>query len=76
MSKLFIVSNRLPVSVVKREKSLRFHPSTGGLATGLDSMLSGSIEAKWIGWPGIALEKIDTSDDLCFDRIWYFILSF
>ena len=37
MSRLLIVSNRLPVNVVKKGKSLRFKPSAGGLATGLDT---------------------------------------
>jgi trehalose 6-phosphate synthase/phosphatase len=57
MSRLLIVSNRLPVSVTKRVGELRFQPSVGGLATGLSS-LSGSYQSQWIGWPGIATEKI------------------
>ncbi|MFC1489854.1 bifunctional alpha,alpha-trehalose-phosphate synthase (UDP-forming)/trehalose-phosphatase [Candidatus Latescibacterota bacterium] len=57
MCKLLIVSNRLPVSVKKRGKSLGFHPSPGGLATGV-SALQNSYKLKWIGWPGIAQEKL------------------
>ena len=62
MSRLLIVSNRLPVSVVKKGKSLRFKPSAGGLATGLGSLFQGSVKGKWIGWPGISLEKIDVKE--------------
>jgi len=35
--RLLIVSNRLPVSVSKREGRLRFQASAGGVATGLSS---------------------------------------
>ena len=62
MSRLLIVSNRLPVSVVKKGKSLRFKPSAGGLATGLGSLFQGPVKGKWIGWPGISLEKIDVKE--------------
>ena len=62
MRRLLIVSNRLPVNVVKRGKSLSYQPSAGGLATGLGSLIDESFEARWIGWPGIALEKINTSE--------------
>ncbi len=52
-----MVSNRLPISVVEREKRLHFQPSVGGLVTGLSAFYK-SYRALWIGWPGIALEKI------------------
>ena len=57
MQRLVIVSNRLPVSVEKRKRGLRFEPSIGGLATGLKSFYK-SYNSTWIGWPGINLEKI------------------
>ena len=57
MQRLLIVSNRLPVSVEKRRRGLRFEPSIGGLATGLKSFYK-SYNGTWIGWPGISLEKI------------------
>ncbi len=57
MTRLLIVSNRLPVTVSKREDKLRYVPSAGGLATGLNS-LSKSYESVWIGWPGIAAERV------------------
>lgn len=57
MSRLLIVSNRLPVNMMKREGRLRFQSSVGGVATGLDSFHK-SYQSLWIGWPGITLEKI------------------
>lgn len=52
MSRLIIVSNRLPVTIgVKEGGELIYHPSAGGLATGLNS-LDDSINKIWIGWPG------------------------
>ncbi|KXX68369.1 bifunctional alpha,alpha-trehalose-phosphate synthase (UDP-forming)/trehalose-phosphatase [Flammeovirga sp. SJP92] len=51
--KTIIVSNRLPVTVNKSSEdgSLSFHPSSGGLATGLSTTYKqgGNL---WIGWPG------------------------
>ena len=57
MSRLLIVSNRLPVSVVKTKRGLRFQSSVGGLATCLRTFYK-SYDATWIGWPGINLEEI------------------
>ena len=57
MSRLLVVSNRLPMNLTKREGSLRYQPSAGGLATGLGSFYK-SHRSLWIGWPGITLEKI------------------
>jgi trehalose 6-phosphate synthase/phosphatase len=51
MKKLFIVSNRLPITVSKRDGSLKLQSSVGGLATGLDSFHK-SYKSLWIGWPG------------------------
>lgn len=62
MSRLLIVSNRLPVSVVKRGKTLRIQPSVGGVATGISSLLQKPYKGLWIGWPGIALEKITAKE--------------
>ena len=62
MSRLILVSNRLPVSVVKGRRGLRFESSVGGLATGLGP-LSKSYDSTWIGWPGIDLETIGSEAD-------------
>jgi trehalose 6-phosphate synthase/phosphatase len=54
--KLFIISNRLPVKVVRvGDKEFDYQRSEGGLATGLGSM-DVSIEKHWIGWPGIYID--------------------
>ena len=57
MSKIIIISNRLPVTVKREKENLAYHKSIGGLATGLKKyhQQSGSI---WVGWPGIANEEI------------------
>jgi len=57
LCRLLIVSNRLPENVTKRANELRFQPSAGGLATGLSSFRK-SVHSQWIGWPGIATDKI------------------
>ncbi len=61
MQRLLIVSNRLPVSVEKRRRGLRFEPSIGGLATGLRSFYK-AYSSTWIGWPGISQEKIEAEE--------------
>ena len=50
--KCIIISNRLPVTVVDKGAKLSVTPSSGGLATGLDS-LALSTEKHWVGWPGL-----------------------
>lgn len=63
-----IVSNRLPVSVTKRDGKLHYEAGTGGLATAMASL---EAENKiWVGWPGIdsdALtedEKVEVTSEL------------
>lgn len=52
MSRIVIVSNRLPITIKKTaENELIYYPSAGGLATGLNS-LDESLDKIWIGWPG------------------------
>jgi len=51
MKRLIIVSNRLPITIDSSDGNLNYHPSSGGLATGLAS-LDDSIERIWVGWPG------------------------
>ncbi|MEQ9620118.1 MAG: bifunctional alpha,alpha-trehalose-phosphate synthase (UDP-forming)/trehalose-phosphatase [Deltaproteobacteria bacterium] len=63
MSKLIIVSNRLPVTVKKSRGKFKFQPSVGGLVTGIGSLDMGK-EQIWAGWPGITFSgyksKVDT----------------
>ena len=58
MAKNIIVSNRLPVQITKLENSYVFNTTSGGLATGMDSVHQGK-NSLWIGWPGIASDSID-----------------
>ena len=61
--RLLVVSNRLPITVVKEGGNLTFQKSAGGLVSGLSAYL-GSLkdssfttsEYIWIGWPGITVE--------------------
>lgn len=59
-----IVSNRLPITVMRREDGFRFKTSIGGLVSGissyLDSIKGRSLARKeyaWIGWPGVTVES-------------------
>jgi trehalose 6-phosphate synthase/phosphatase len=52
MSRLLIVSNRLPVSVERRKGKLHFKGSVGGVATGLGSYHE-SHESLWVGWADV-----------------------
>lgn len=67
MSRIVIVSNRLPITVQKRKGKLIFSQSAGGLATGL-GIFSKSPDCVWIGWPGlvsdIKSDKIDIEKNL------------
>ena len=58
MAKNIIVSNRLPVQITKLENSYVFNTTSGGLATGMDSVHQGK-NSLWIGWPGIASDSVD-----------------
>ncbi len=55
---LITISNRLPFSVVKKDASISYVPSVGGLATGL-AQFHKSAPSAWVGWPGISLSKIN-----------------
>ncbi len=60
MSRLIIVSNRLPVSVARQDDTLTFQPSAGGVATGIGS-LAQPTERLWFGWPGIASDRLGST---------------
>jgi len=52
MPRTIIVSNRLPVKVLKdKQGELEYKPSEGGLATGLSSVYKEG-DNLWVGWPG------------------------
>ncbi|HXA02380.1 MAG TPA: bifunctional alpha,alpha-trehalose-phosphate synthase (UDP-forming)/trehalose-phosphatase [Cytophagaceae bacterium] len=56
MAKTIIVSNRLPVSIEKKDGKLTYVTSAGGLATGLGSIYKQGDNI-WIGWPGLYLHE-------------------
>lgn len=61
MSRLIIISNRLPVSVEKRQGRYVFHQSTGGVATGLSSVVR-ERDCIWLGWPGVSSARITAAE--------------
>jgi trehalose 6-phosphate synthase/phosphatase len=61
MPQIIIVSNRLPVSVTKEDGVLGYSSPVGGLAMGLSSFIK-TRRNKWVGWPGIANEKLTEKD--------------
>lgn len=52
MSNIYIISNRLPITIVKKQATIKYTPSSGGLATGLGSLYKKN-SSWWMGWPGI-----------------------
>lgn len=63
MSRLVIVSNRLPITVDKKDGELFLHPSAGGLATGLSS-LDDELDKVWCGWPGKTIDDEVEQEEL------------
>ncbi|ARN56708.1 bifunctional alpha,alpha-trehalose-phosphate synthase (UDP-forming)/trehalose-phosphatase [Sedimentisphaera salicampi] len=57
MSRLVIISNRLPVNVTKQDGKFGYRDSVGGVATGISS-LTDHGEKIWFGWPGIPAEAL------------------
>ncbi|MGH9523343.1 MAG: trehalose-6-phosphate synthase, partial [Terriglobales bacterium] len=51
MNRMVIVSNRLPITIERRDGECRALPSSGGLVTALRPVV-GSRRSVWIGWPG------------------------
>lgn len=51
------MANRLPTTVSVAGDKITYTPSSGGLATGLDSFIKshGNKESLWIGWPGVTI---------------------
>lgn len=50
--KICIVSNRLPITIVKKDGKFHLECSNGGLATALKTVYENK-NSIWIGWPGI-----------------------
>ena len=68
---LFILSNRLPVTVTKREGKLKILPSSGGLVSAMQGFLQNAgndpagnfSKVHWVGVPGCSKETWDTIKD-------------
>jgi trehalose 6-phosphate synthase/phosphatase len=61
MSKIHIVSNRLPFSIHKSHNQYHLTPSVGGLATGMSSVYK-NYSGNWIGWTGLPFDKLSTDE--------------
>lgn len=61
MSRLVIVSNRLPASVSRQKDKFVFTESVGGVATGISS-LTKPKERLWFGWPGLPNDRLKDTD--------------
>jgi len=61
MSRIIIISNRLPVTVKKSGKRLEYIDSIGGLSTGLKKYHE-EADSVWVGWPGIADEDLTSRE--------------
>ncbi|MBK3516411.1 bifunctional alpha,alpha-trehalose-phosphate synthase (UDP-forming)/trehalose-phosphatase [Carboxylicivirga marina] len=68
MSKLHIVANRLPYSLVKEESGYSLIESVGGLATGMKSVYT-EYGGKWIGWSGVNSDDLSTDDSAEIDSL-------
>jgi trehalose 6-phosphate synthase/phosphatase len=66
-NQVVIVSTRLPISVKKTTEGLIYTPSSGGLATSVNStnLRKNSI---WVGWPGIASDNLTKVDKLDIEK--------
>ena len=61
MDRTIIISNRLPVTVVKNGNKIEYIESIGGLSTGLKTYHKDG-DSVWIGWPGIAEDELTEED--------------
>ncbi|KAI3405325.2 TPS1 [Candida oxycetoniae] len=65
--KVFVVSNRLPVTIKRAEDgTYEYSMSSGGLVTALQG-LKKSTEFQWLGWPGLEIpqdEQAKVNNDL------------
>ena len=61
MSRLIIISNRLPISIAKQKGKFLYTESVGGVATGIAS-LSEPKKRFWFGWPGLPSDRLKPKD--------------
>lgn len=62
MSRLVIISNRLPVSITKEKGQFVYTESVGGVATGIAS-LDEPKDRLWFGWPGLPSNRLRPGDE-------------
>jgi len=62
LSRLLLVSNRLPLTAERRRGKLTLKPSAGGLATGLHSVHDPG-KGLWFGWSGLYDKPADFTPD-------------
>lgn len=55
-----IVSNRLPISVSKKDGNLTYESSSGGLATAMSSLRED--DTMWVGWCGMPSDDLSSKD--------------
>lgn len=55
-----IVSNRLPISVSKKDGKLTYESSSGGLATAMSSLRED--DTIWVGWCGMPSDDLSSKD--------------
>ena len=70
MSRLIIVSNRLPVSVSRKKDKIHYHQSVGGVATGIASLTGATWNDPAMCGPSdpVRILQIHATDD---DQILY-----
>ncbi|MGA1793063.1 MAG: bifunctional alpha,alpha-trehalose-phosphate synthase (UDP-forming)/trehalose-phosphatase [Thermoplasmatota archaeon] len=61
MSKLILVSNRLPINLKRTEMGYDYIPSIGGLATAMSSFYE-DFNSMWVGWSGVTTEDCTQKD--------------
>lgn len=63
MSRLIIVSNRLPITLSSAKGKFVYTESVGGVATGIFS-LAEPAERLWFGWPGLPSDRLRAEDKM------------
>ena len=61
--RLIVVSNRLPVTITKKEGEYEFHMSSGGLVAALAGLRE-KVDMVWIGSPGFPSDGVDDIAEL------------
>lgn len=56
--RVFVVANRLPITIRPIDDHFNYDMSSGGLVSGLRS-LSKAVKFKWFGWPGFDIHRND-----------------